>query len=723
VLDTVTRVGFLRSGPAIGRGLARSPYYIRALNGNNGSYTNTDDHCDYCLAEPCACFDGLQPGNAKQPKEVCVAIEAAKEKVAKWRKDVRDEIRRERGLSSRPSIKPRRRKYLRVQINGINGEWTGLDDMQEAKDEYILCDLGMYCNSQHHFHPAIGRPKEGAARRVARKMFACMLSVNSKSCYRHYHKIGEEYQRTNVPAPTIPVTDGMFAPDGTHRSDMVTQAHLRGMVPDSHNPQEQFDKEYAAQAQVNKDYIDYVFANAAARQQRLNSARANYNSAMAGGKEVPEEIASEYKRSLPPRPLQKCQNPADANAIVEEVMQRELAAERARAVLPPGEHKVVIDPTARFGRQDRAPAAADADLRAERDFQEEYDKCIADEMPAQPTPPLRLRHQPPFRRDIPPIVDMWPLLFDPNVVIGLNIPPAPPPPPQPPNPQPLVINIPPLVPVVPGPAPPPPGQPPPFVPGPNPGGNAPLVPLAGFPGLQNPRVAPGIAPPAPVFRVNGFVRSENLYFMCEPRAIAWYTRWKLAIQSILPFSYSNETITASGQAVQEGLRRTRLPRFNFGCTADGALGEGPTLDQRVGDDVRREVMIPKEFSTVTTVDVFTELVAWLNDTSLERVKDLHARKITQDVGTDYLQMQTTLLQAVRTTTYMMPAPRQHMDFQRLSSLVFENTMLYFAQQLLFRAIRDIQIIPTYIKPAFPQKGHRSASTTSAPFASGLSSVT
>jgi hypothetical protein len=386
----------------------------------------------------------------------------------------------------------------------------------------------------------------------------------------------------------------------------------------------------------------------------------------------------------------------------------------------------VTDPSARFGRDDFVPRAKDANVaRAEKDFQEEYDKCMADspEPPTPPPPPARVRHQPPYRNDIPEILDVWPLLFDPNVIVGRDIPPAPPPPPLPVNPLPIAIIIPPLVPVVPGPAPPPPGQPPQLVPGPNPGGNAPLVPLAGFPGLRNPRVAPGVPAPAPVFRVNGFIKSENLYFMCEPRAIAWYTRWKLAIQSVLPFAYSSEVVTASGHAVQEGLRRTRLPRFNFGCTADGALGDGPLLEQQIGGGVCREVMIPKEFSTVTSVDVFTELISWLNDTSLERVKDLHSRKITQDVGSDYLQMQTTLLQAVRTTTYMMPAPRQHMEFQRLSAVVFENTMLYFAQQLLFRAIRDIQIIPTHLKPTFPQKGHRSGSTTSAPFASGLSSVT
>lgn len=227
-----------------------------------------------------------------------------------------------------------------------------------------------------------------------------------------------------------------------------------------------------------------------------------------------------------------------------------------------------------------------------------------------------------------------------------------------------------------------------LIPAPNPL----LFPPIGFP----PFIPVGAAAAGPVaFRY--------LYLITPPRALSWTRTAFNWICRRLPFVYENDKRVVDVGDVRLRTRRLTQPAFSFGCTADGAIGDGPEYVNPDARFVERD-FLPKEFRSVVEVPVYLDLIEWLTDTTNNRVQDLHSRKVIMEDEGGFLKAQSTLYQATSQVMHtFVLAPRDHLPYKRADLNAYNFSLLYVAQRLLVHHILVQNSMPTKITVNFHRK--------------------
>lgn len=240
-----------------------------------------------------------------------------------------------------------------------------------------------------------------------------------------------------------------------------------------------------------------------------------------------------------------------------------------------------------------------------------------------------------------------------------------------------------------------------------------MQPIVRRPGIfvRNNRVRPPLAPvgPPPMPMPIGTLQNAIVYYAAAARPGGLVYRLSNWLYRHTPFLHEGTYIAAdTGTASAVTTRPARTPFYTFGCTRDDAIdgdvmalghhSRGPAFEST-------RSFIPPEYEVCQVVVVFAELIAWLDDTTQERARDLAARRVVNGVDNGIFTLQTTLHQAVTSVVQSFKeAPRNHMFFKNYDSAIYENTILHFTQRLLLKSIRAQLAMPMSTRPPFEVRG-------------------
>lgn len=310
----------------------------------------------------------------------------------------------------------------------------------------------------------------------------------------------------------------------------------------------------------------------------------------------------------------------------------------------------------------------------------------------------------------PPFVP--PVIVPPPPLVQLR--PLPPPAPRPPPPlAPHPVVAPPL----PAPRPPPPRVIPHPPAGPPPHRNPPLVvnvPIMPPPGRPIVHARPVAEPQANLNLPAQAERVAREFTYATEEVLVHYsydeTRntlggWmKKQLLRVVPEYFKGEVIATNDN--QPGVIKVKNTRH------EGLSRSGKARTGKPSGKTEQRIAIPKEFTTHKQVRIFSEIVAKLDDTSETVVADLHSRKLLSPGAKGALNLQTTLFQAVQTVLFGFNKPEwNHYLFKLHDNVVFENTLLYFAQYLMFKALDVCAAMGNKVTPVFRVKGQQGDSQT------------
>jgi hypothetical protein len=529
-------------------------------------------------------------------------------------------------------------------------------------DEYEIieyCKYGELCASSFHYHRRMGRP--GAERRVnqkaAKKLFN-ICNLSTIACPRHIHLQGEPdpgadlaRQMTNPPINGVFVdVDARAAYDRAlvrEDASKVCVTFTPGPVP-----------EPAPELKGNDVFLD------AELQGMFQSSRA-----------LGEELKGKTKR--------------ERRSILSSVVTRKESD--FKSLVPP---RVV--------------------------FNEQKDGVSVRSAPAPPSPVSEYKRPPPthclldikdddvqmlFQPPIPfppddPYVGMLGQVVDPvPLVLPPLLPPVFPPPAVP-------VVVPQPVPVL-GPQPPGPNIviPPPVAPVPPIPVALPVVPVVGLPALPVPPVLPPV--PGPVILPPVFVRRDVvIFYATSPRGDSFVMSIFNALKSVVPFLHRNTEYVSNNDPLAIIQAHPNRPRWDWGCTRDGALGDGPVVNPIPHPRHQTQLLQPKEWVNSQVVQIYDQLLEWLEDTSDMRVAQLHARKIVIEDKVQTTVLQSTIMGSVMNCVHnAFQGARNHMQFKNDDVQVYLHTLMYFAQCLIRRALTQHAAVSSSVRPAFQILGH------------------
>lgn len=229
--------------------------------------------------------------------------------------------------------------------------------------------------------------------------------------------------------------------------------------------------------------------------------------------------------------------------------------------------------------------------------------------------------------------------------------------------------------------------------------------------LDQPPIAVPEPPDAPVgmmlgphvnLRLN--LVKKVLYMTTDGRGLKWYQTLYVKVMSKMPLMHDRKIKFIDQADKPVKTHRQSNPWFVFACTQDGGVGDGPEYGTHGPDHVNRD-FIPREYTSVIDVDVFADLIEWLNDTTVKNVQDLHTRKIVMEENADHWKIQTTLFQAISQvmfTSFNQP-PREHSHYKDCDQIAFFHSMVYVAQRILIQHLSISELVPTRITPIFPKR--------------------
>jgi len=214
-------------------------------------------------------------------------------------------------------------------------------------------------------------------------------------------------------------------------------------------------------------------------------------------------------------------------------------------------------------------------------------------------------------------------------------------------------------------------------------------------------------------------RWVNIHYTCEAQQLSLLRRVALWIGAKLPFVHETHSVVLNSEVPLAAVRARRayVPRLRFGFTKNDAIGDGPTLFTESDQEPKTVHHIPKEYKTVVWSQIFTELEEWMTDSSNELIKGLCTGKILLDSNFDEVTIQTSLMAriAFAARSFNGANGRDHMVLVRQSPLHFTNTLIYIMQSAIITAIGINAASMSKTRLAFPVSGqHQSAPTLLAP---------
>lgn len=184
-----------------------------------------------------------------------------------------------------------------------------------------------------------------------------------------------------------------------------------------------------------------------------------------------------------------------------------------------------------------------------------------------------------------------------------------------------------------------------------------------------------------------------VYYTAEPREVGFWRRNFVRLLQDLPFVHRRKAVAVNSEerpVVQ--ISRANEPRLQIGLSQDRAIGGGDSYTPEPIDRKTNICFVPKEYVSVVKTRVFPELMAWMDDTNVTEVRNIHTSiALACKTGSSF-NVQVSFFQRVAAVLYYFDGGRQHpgkdhMVYKTWDIDIFLDTLLYICQTIIFRYFR------------------------------------